>query len=172
MCILLPFLAACAALQRTSIIALLGATVAANINRLIEVTIHAFNGGVLLSDLFASGNFLKSHPEDFGFLVERVSGVDGKVETLAVEGIWNAVAIVTKSFAKADFALRWKTTLLVGQDEFLATPIGNVTAELHGTGDEKAESVSLPLITKIVDHACKDTTVKVLLNQVLTGRQY
>ncbi|KAG9967331.1 hypothetical protein KCU61_g274, partial [Aureobasidium melanogenum] len=89
MCILLPLLAACAALQRTSIIALLGAAVVANINRLVEVTIHTFNGS-------------KGLP-----------------------------------------------VLTVEDDIF---------AELHGTGDEQTESVSLSLIAKTVDRTCKDTT--------------
>lgn len=170
-CIVLPLLAACAALQRTSIIAMLGATVAANINRLVEVTIDALDGGVLLGNLFACRNVFEPHPGDLGLLIGRSSGVDGKVEAFGVERIWNAVTIVMKGFAKADCALRWKTTLLVDQDELLATPVRNGAAELHGTSDEQAECVSLSLITEVANHACKDTTVKVLLNQVLTRRQ-
>ncbi|KAH0357088.1 hypothetical protein KCU81_g323, partial [Aureobasidium melanogenum] len=131
MCIALPFLAACAALQRTSIIAVSGATVAANINRLVEVTIDALNGGVLLGNLFACGNVFEPHPGDLGLLVGRISGADG-----------------------------------LYQSELHPQVEDDTSAELHGTGDEQAKRVSLSLITKVVDHVCKDTTVKVLLNQL------
>ena len=108
-----PFLAACAALQLAAIIALSSTAIAADIDRLVEVTVHTFNGGVLLGDLFTGRNLLECHPGDFGFLVERVSSVSGEIETLTVERVWDAIAIFTQSLGETDFANRWKATFLV-----------------------------------------------------------
>jgi len=92
--VLVPFLAACTALQSATIIAASRTAIATNINRVVEVTIHTFDGGVSLSDLFAGRNVFESHPEDFRLIVERTSGADSKMETLGVERVRNAIAVV------------------------------------------------------------------------------
>lgn len=93
--VLVPFLATCTALEFTTIVTVTGTAVAANINRLVEVTMHTFDGSVCLSNLFARRNVFESHPEDFRLIIGGTSGAHSKIEALGVEGIWNTVAVVT-----------------------------------------------------------------------------
>jgi len=164
----LPFLAACAALQLGTVTALSGTAIAANINRSVEVTIHTFNGGVLLGNLFTNRNFFECHPGDLRLLVERVSSVGGKIEALAVERVWDSVTIVTQSLGETDFANRWKTAFLVDQKELLTARVGDVAAKLHSTSHKEAEKIALTLVAQIGDHAHEDATVEVFLDQILT----
>jgi hypothetical protein len=117
---ILPLLAADAALQLATIFALSGTAVAPYINGLVEVAIDAFDGSVVLSDLFTGRNVFEFHPEDLRFLVERITSVDGNIKALAVERIGNNIAVLAQSLCEASFTLRWETD----KGELLTAPDG------------------------------------------------
>lgn len=132
----LPLLATGAALEIASVLTLLGTTISTHVDRSVEVAPDALDGGVLLCDLLADRHLFKSHPGDLGFLVVRIASIDGKVQALRVEGVRDAVAVFKQSFAKASLADWGKAAFLVASNEFLTTPIRDLTTKLHSTGSE------------------------------------
>lgn len=151
--------------------ALSGTAIAAHMNRSIEVTVHTFDGGVVLSDLSTGRNFFERHPVDLRFLVERVPGVGRKIEALAVERVRDSATILTQSLGETDFANRWKAALVVDQEELLTARIRDDAAKLHSTSHKEAERVALSSVTQITDHAHENTIVEVFLDQILTKKQ-